>query len=140
HSGSHSVMPRRTYCESVYTRARTGRLSARITAVSSMRLLVVRGSAPWSSFSGEREKELHGAEPLTTNNRANHRRQLHAVVGRQGLGAMELFLALARLQQRRPAPGPRIAAAGAVGIDLDHARERVVGLTRPPITAGFSRV
>src|SRR5205807_6063099 len=71
--------------------------------------------------------------------RPNHRRQLHAVVGREGFRAVELLLALARLQQCRPAAGPRIAAAGAVGVDLDHARERVVGLTRPPITAGFSR-
>src|SRR6202035_585786 len=50
------------------------------------------------------------------------------------------LLALAGLQERRPAARPGIAAAGAVGIDLDHAWERVVGLTSPPITAGFSRI
>src|SRR5687768_2183841 len=47
-------MPFCTYCESVKSRTRLGRLSAssaRITAVSSMRLLVVAASPPHSSFS-----------------------------------------------------------------------------------------
>src|SRR5207245_6531241 len=82
------------------------------------------------------EARLHRA--LQGLERANYRGELHAVVGRQGLGALELLLALARLEERPPAAGPRIAAAGAVGIDLDHAWVRVVGLTIPPITAGFS--
>src|SRR5688572_25485523 len=54
HMRSHSVMPFCTYCESVNRRTRLGRVSAAsasITAVSSMRLLVVCGSPPKSSRS-----------------------------------------------------------------------------------------
>src|SRR3569623_52353 len=50
----HSVMPRRTYCESVVIATVHGRLSASspaMAAISSMRLLVVRVSPPYRSFS-----------------------------------------------------------------------------------------
>src|SRR5690606_16754728 len=52
--GIHSVMPRRTYCESVCrvtTQASRSASRAMIAAVSSMRLLVVSGSPPASSRS-----------------------------------------------------------------------------------------
>ncbi len=50
-------------------------------------------------------------------------------------------------QQRAPAARAGISSAGPIRIDLDvtsrrrarHEDERVVGLTRPPIAAGFSR-
>src|SRR5262249_13417966 len=70
---------------------------------------------------------------------ADHRGELHTVVGGEPLRSADLALVLTRAQQRRPAAGSGVAAAGAVGIDLDHACDRGGGLTRPPITAGFSR-
>src|SRR3569833_2288660 len=50
----HSVMPRRTYCESVVIATTHGRFSASspaMAAISYMRLLVVRASPPYRSFS-----------------------------------------------------------------------------------------
>src|SRR5947207_15908731 len=82
------------------------------------------------------ETRLHRA--LQRLERANHRGELHAVVGRHGLGALELLLALARLEERPPAARPRIAAAGAVGVDLGGRWILSVAMKSPPIIAAVS--
>src|SRR5262245_29744656 len=50
--------------------------------------------------------------------------QLHAVVGGVRLAALELLLVIAEGKNRAPPAGPRIAGAGAIGVDdyvrLDH--------------------
>ena len=58
------------------------------------------------------------------------------------LAAVQLALAPAVAQHRAPAAGARIAAAGAVGVDLDAAQEtrRAAGSARPPMTAVRSRL
>src|SRR5437660_8356751 len=76
------------------------------------------------------EPRLHRA--LQGLERANYRGELHAVVGRQRLGALQLLLALARLEERPPPPGPRIAAAGAVARHPEHTSVQSAGVTVPP--------
>ena len=82
--------------------------------------------------------------PLERLERADHRGELHAVVSGGGFGAGNLALVLTEQQQRRPAARPRIAATGAVRVDLDVAHNYelsrgVVGLTRPPMGCARSR-
>src|SRR5262249_56627669 len=68
--------------------------------------------------------ERIGVEPdlaraLERVERADYRRELHAVVGGLRLAAPELLLGPLGAQQRAPAAGAGIAAAGAVAVDLD---------------------
>src|SRR5258706_1674650 len=61
----------------------------------------------------------HVARPRQGLERADDRHQLHAVVGGRRLAAEELLLLAAEAQDRAPAAGAGIAAAGAVAVDLD---------------------
>ena len=64
--GSHSVIPLRRYWESVWTRAASpspSASSARMAAVSSMRLLVVSGSPPDSSCGASPGRSSTAAQP-----------------------------------------------------------------------------
>src|SRR5882724_2850604 len=54
---------------------------------------------------------------------ADHRRELHPVVGRHRFGTGQLLLALAEAQERGPAARPGVTAASPVRIDLDDAHE-----------------
>jgi hypothetical protein len=57
--------------------------------------------------------------PLERFQRRDRGHQLHAVVGGVRLAALELLLMIAEGENRAPAAGPRIAGAGAVGVDRD---------------------
>jgi len=63
--------------------------------------------------------QAHAGAGLERLQGADHRRQLHAVVGGGGLAAVQLALAPAAAQQHAPAARARIAPARAVGVDLD---------------------
>src|SRR5436190_10434167 len=63
--------------------------------------------------------DAHAAAPLERFERANDRGKLHAVVRRSGLAAENLPLRSASAQHDAPPAGPGVAAARAVGIDLD---------------------
>src|SRR5688500_2106949 len=62
--------------------------------------------------------QAHPARALERLERADHRRELHAVVGGVGLAPPQLLFRAARAQQHAPAAGAGIAAAGAVAEDL----------------------
>ncbi len=94
----------------------------------------------------------HVAVALQRRERLDRRGQLHAIVGGERFAALELFLVLARAQDRAPSARPGVAAAGTVGVDLDcshllilavnHMRfalRGVVGSMRPPTTLGRNR-
>src|SRR5690242_9814503 len=63
--------------------------------------------------------ELHHAGPLESLEARDRAHQLHLVVGRRRVAARQLLLALAHTKDGRPAAGARVAAAGAVGEQLD---------------------
>src|SRR5690242_14636161 len=90
------------------------------------------------------EIELDVARALQRLERANDGGELHAVVGRVPLAAVELLLAAVEDQERSPPARTRIALARAVGVDddrpLSRQRDRrlcVVRLSRAP-AAGAS--
>src|SRR5437868_11721752 len=58
------------------------------------------------------------ARPLQRLKRADHRHQLHAVVGRRRFAATALFLLVFITKNKTPSPGPGIPAARAIGEDL----------------------
>src|SRR5690242_15011173 len=63
--------------------------------------------------------KMHLARPLQRFERGDRSHQLHAVVGRR-IGRAEKFLfVLARAEDRAPAAGAGIAAAGAVRIGIN---------------------
>ena len=61
--------------------------------------------------------QLHLAGLLQQRQGADHRGELHPVVGGAPLPAADLLLMGPVAQDRPPAPGPRVAAAGPVGIN-----------------------
>src|SRR5258706_440852 len=64
--------------------------------------------------------ELHSARALERLERADHRGELHAVVGGGCLAAPELFFGIFKAKEDAPSARTRVAAAGAVAVDLDH--------------------
>src|SRR5688572_1655959 len=64
--------------------------------------------------------EAHPARALERIEGPDHRRELHPVVGGLRFPAPEFLLYAFRAEQRAPAAGAGIAAAGAVAVDLDH--------------------
>src|SRR5258706_12563144 len=64
--------------------------------------------------------ELHSARALERLERADHRGELHAVVGGGRLAAPELFFGIFKTKEDAPSARTRVAAAGAVAVDLDH--------------------
>src|SRR5688572_2855807 len=62
--------------------------------------------------------QAHPAGPLERLERADHGRELHAVVGRSRLAAPQLLLHALRAQQRSPAARAGVAPAGAVAEDF----------------------
>ena len=63
--------------------------------------------------------QRHRAGPLERLQRLDHGHQFHAVVGGEALAAEQFLLGTAGLEQHAPAARPRIALAGAVGVDMD---------------------
>ena len=63
--------------------------------------------------------EIDGARLLQGFQRRDRRHQFHAVVGGMRLAALQFFFDLAEFQDRAPAARPRIARAGAVGVNGD---------------------
>ena len=63
--------------------------------------------------------DVDQAGPLERFERRNRRHQLHAVVGGVGLAAPHLFDMIAEGEDRAPTARPRIAGAGAVGVNDD---------------------
>src|SRR5262249_47910942 len=62
--------------------------------------------------------QAHAARALQRLERPDHRHQLHAVVGGVGLAAVDFLLGAFGAQDRAPAAGAGVAAAGAVAVDL----------------------
>ena len=63
--------------------------------------------------------EPHPARPLQRLQARHRSRHFHPVVGRVGLEAAQFPLGPAIAQDRGPAAGTRVAAAGAIGKDFD---------------------
>src|SRR5258708_11597037 len=80
------------------------------------------------------------ARPLQRLERPDHRGQLHAVVGRVGLAAPELFFLFVEAQQNPPTARSGVAAASAVAVDLDHlfthGGSSAISDGKPPATGG----
>src|SRR5688572_28022777 len=64
--------------------------------------------------------QAHAAGALERLQRADHRGELHAVVGGVRFPAPQLLLRAARAQQHAPAARTGVAPAGAVAVDLHH--------------------
>ena len=72
--------------------------------------------------------QIHRAatvSPLQVGQRGNGRLQLHAVVGRLGIVALENHLAIGKLNEGRPTAGAGVGVAAAVGVDDDRGRSRL---------------
>lgn len=67
--------------------------------------------------------ERHFRRSLQCGQRLDGRSELHAIVGRQRLGAFDLALMQTRGQHGAPAAWTRIAATCAVGVDGDEGHE-----------------
>ena len=66
--------------------------------------------------------KLDPARPFQRFEPTDRGKQLHAIIGRQGLATGELTLLAAHAQENPPATRARVAAAGAVGEDVDFRR------------------
>jgi len=75
--------------------------------------------------------QIDPAWPLQGFKRRNRRHQLHAVVGRVDLAALQFFLTVAKCQDRTPAARTGIARAGAVGVDDDMRQLGIHGSVTP---------
>ena len=64
---------------------------------------------------------VHETGALECFQRRDRGHQFHAVVGRVSLAALQLLLAIAEGEDGAPSARPRIAGAGAIGVD-DHVR------------------